>query len=74
MTELSKPTRAPKAIAVSKLIGGKLVTELAASKQAELVKAMALCGSLGIIPEWREAATEAMEALVTLIAVVKNSA
>ena len=71
MTELSKPTR-PKAIAVSKLIGGKLVTELAAAKQAELARTRALCAELCTIPAWAASASDAALKLDELIAVVKG--
>jgi hypothetical protein len=59
--------RAPKAIAVSKLIGGKLVTELASSEMQKLSKAHLLCLELQTIENWKEAAVDAEMALASLI-------
>jgi len=63
----SEPKRAPKAIAVSKLIGGKLVTTLAKNEAALLTRAMDLCSDLGAIPEWQAEAKAADDALAALL-------
>lgn len=65
----SKP-RAPKAIAVSKLIGGKLVTTLAKSELDKLSKARELVRSLWEITDWKpelEAADKALYALINKV-------
>jgi hypothetical protein len=59
--------RAPKAIAVSKLIGGKLVTQLAKSEFLKLQAAQKLCVQLDEITEWQNETRGAAEALSALL-------
>jgi hypothetical protein len=64
--------RAPKAIAVSKLIGGKLVTQLAKSEIDKLERAHGLCFDLVGIADWNAEAVNASDALAKLISKVKG--
>jgi hypothetical protein len=65
--------RAPKAIAVSKLIGGKMVTQLAKAELDKLNRAHALCNDLAGIAEWCGEAVAARDALFELIEKVQGS-
>ena len=65
-------TRAPKAIAVSKLIGGKLVTTLGKSEIDRIERAWNLCRDLQTIDEWSLEAEEAGNALTSLLKKVRG--
>jgi hypothetical protein len=72
MTSTETKPRAPKAIAVSKLIGGKLVTTLAKSELKKLETARDLCADIGEIDAWRNESSAAFDALQTLIVKVQS--
>lgn len=68
MTATAEPkTRAPKAIAVSKLIDGKVVTTLAKSELDKLRKARNLCAELSQLDCWANETGAACDAIDTLI-------
>jgi hypothetical protein len=73
MTATAEPkTRAPRAIAVAKLVDGKLVTELGRPSLELLVKAGCLCADLFTIPAWEAEAREAADKIKDLLAKVKG--
>jgi len=67
-TQSEPKTRATKAIAVSKLIGGKLVHTLAKSELDKLHRARQLCIDLDDITAWQNETRQAAEALTALLA------
>lgn len=69
---LSTPnkTRAPKAIAVSKLIGGKLEWTLHKAQRQQLEKARELCRELISVGDWTDHAKAASDKLGELLTAV----
>jgi hypothetical protein len=72
MATTETKTRGPKAIAVSRLIGGKLEWTLHKSKREQLEKARDLCRELIAVGDWTDEANAATDSLEYLLTVVQD--